>query len=157
MGTKISTKSLLLGTDEAEIAGAAIRLGGIVGGALIVLDVGTTGYLAYQDFQRFNEAEIGTGDYAFKGSLRATNLYLLYITVADPEPITKAGAAVALVVLIAVDVGHDWVIDSGNAAARQLLKSIDLEERKQAVRGYLLDCVRQSGARPEPRLPEAAQ
>lgn len=131
---------------EAQAASAAIGLGEIAGGALIVLDVGTTGFLACQDFQRFNESEIGTGDYAIKGGLRAANLYLLYITVADPEPFTKAGAAVALVVLIAVDVGHDWVIDSRNASARQLLESIDREERKQAVRGHLLNRVLELGA-----------
>jgi hypothetical protein len=73
--------------------------------------------------------------------LRGTQLGLAYYALATPEPASKIIATVAVVVIVAVDVGIEWVhgIISGEerTATQQILDKIDRDERYHAVRRFL--------------------
>jgi hypothetical protein len=118
------------------------RLGKVAGKALIAADVAGNVYFTYHDMQRFQAGGIGGGYLAIKTGLRGAQVGFTYYPIVSPEPISKVGAAVVVIVLVTADIATEWVHDVFSAAeqeaARQLLESIDRAERYHATRHYLL-------------------
>lgn len=117
-------------------------MGNVAGKALIVVNVAGNVYFTYHDMQRFQAGEIGGGYLAFKTGLRGAQVGLMYYAVVSPELFSKGLAAVAVGVLVTADLATEWVHDvfsaSEQKSTRQILESIDRDERYYATRRYLL-------------------
>ena len=114
----------------------------VVGKALVVVDVAGTAYFEYVDVNRYRSGEIGGGYLTFKSTLRASQLSLAYYAAATPEPVTKAVAGVASIVLVVADIASDpiyqYAYQRRKEAAAMVLESVKREERYYAARQQLL-------------------
>jgi len=130
-------------SQSGRMAGRWGRIVNAGGRLLIVADTAGSIYFTYQDVGRYQAGEIGPGYLSLKLGIRGAQQGFAYYALFTPEPSTKLLATTVVVVLVAVDVGSEWVHELALGAERRttqrILETIDREERYHAVRRVLGD------------------
>lgn len=129
--------------QAGQKVGTLARIGKVAGVVFVVADTAGTAYFTYQDFGRYQAGEIAGSYLGLKTGLRGTQLGLTYYALMTPEPTTKLLATAAVVAIVVVDAGIEWVHEtiSGSEmrATQKILQDIDRDERHHAVRRLLLN------------------
>jgi hypothetical protein len=112
----------------------------IVGKGVIVLDYVANGYLTYVDYQRWQDGEINGGYFAFKSLLRAAQSGLTTWAICGPDPTTvsKWIAGSLALVLTVVDLASDPIYEAAQSRTRELLGSLERDERYYHSRHEIL-------------------
>lgn len=136
-------KEWMLAAEEAS-GGAAttrtatriLRLGGKV---VLVVTVAYGAYETYRDVGRYRAGEIGGFVLAAKSGLRVGEVgIVLWLGLADPEPITKTILIATGGAIVAANVSLDYYASAKRERTQKLLEKIDYDERFFAVRRQLL-------------------
>lgn len=112
----------------------------IAGPVLIVVDYAGNAYAIYSDYGRWQEGEIGGGYFTYKTSLHSAQMALTTYAILAPDPtfITKLSAAGLAIAVTAVDVISDSIYEASQASSRELLSSLERDERYLYCRETIL-------------------